>query len=340
MTAEVRLFVRMPEVAVPAVLELQRRSLSALDRAAKAPVGDRIDIARFERAQTEIELLAMVAANAEAPAIEDSSPVALRSGTAVVGSNVPEDVSDATVRQLRAWEAEGAVVVACTVPLRVGETVRPLGTGEVRPVAEVWESPTGSRGKQAVRERFLAQLEAAVANPLAPEVLCPSGVSNTVLTDGLRSFACRIEGVAPVMVPVAYRDGSRARPFSLRALDLIDDREHVGTIYAFSLLSIRHVALDALVHGAWVRNTDVSRPRPAGDTDELVYRESVDQLERLCAAGPTTVLMYQTGLDTAILGFYRAVAEQLAARSSDLVVVPRYFQRDGDYVEGEPWRVR
>jgi hypothetical protein len=121
----------------------------------------------------------------------------------------------------------------------------------------------------------------------------------------------------------------------------VDDREPMGTVLSFSLLSIRHVALDALVDGAWLRNREVSRPRPAGDTDEFAYRQSVAQLDRLCAAGPTTIVMYQTGLDTAIVGFYRAVTERLAAGGgTKLMVLPMYFRGDEPYEPGRPWRVR
>lgn len=339
MTVEYRRFVRMPGASASVVLSLHRRALAALERAAKAPVGDRTDILRFERAQTEIELLAVIAANSGAPTVQDESRIAERRGMCVVGSEPPGDVSESIAGQVRAWQADGALVVEFVAPLGYGETVHPAGRGDIRPVAEVWESPSGSRGKEAVLERFLAQLEAAVVNPLAPGPISPSGVSNSVLTEGLRTFVTRAHGAPEVTAPVTYRDGSSARPFRLRALDLVDDREPVGAVYAFSLLSIRHVALDATVDGAWLRNTDVSRPRPAADTDELVYRDSMEQLARLCEQGPTTIVMYQTGLDTAIVGFYRAVTDQLSARPGQLLVLPRYYQLDGGYLEGTAWRV-
>lgn len=341
MTIETRLFVRMPVGAIDAVRELERRSVAALQRAAKAPVGDRTDVLRYERSQSEIELLAIVAANGGAPTVADDTPSNARHRSCVVApDDVLDDVSPAKARELQGWLAEGAVVVECATPLALGETARPQGAGRILPTAQVWESPTKSRGKAAVRERFLSQLEASLSNPIRPAPISPSGVSNSVLTDGLRDFVARSGGAARVDVPVVYRDGSAAQPFPLRALDLIDSQTPLGTVLAFSLLSIRHVALDALVDGAWLRNTDVSRPRPAADTDELVYRESTAQLARLCNAGPTTIVLYQTGLDTAIVGFYRAVAHRLLLQPNRLAVLPRYYQQDGDYVEGKSWRVR
>jgi hypothetical protein len=115
-------------------------------------------------------------------------------------------------------------------------------------------------------------------------------------------------------------------------------------VLTFSMLSIRHVALDSLVDGAWLRNSEISRLRPAGDTDEMVYLESIRQLKILCKDQQTTIVMYQTGLETAIMGFYRAVVEELANQFANhrrnLMVLPRFFQSGDDYVSGRAWRVR
>ncbi|MBX7136012.1 MAG: hypothetical protein K1X67_25360 [Fimbriimonadaceae bacterium] len=336
MTTEQRAFVRMSAASAEVVAELHRLSIGALERSKKAPIGDRVDILRFERWQTELELLALVAWNGGAPTFVEASPARGERLTCIVD---PEeslgDVSEEAVTWLRECAQDGAVVIECVTPSGPGKTVRPQGSGTIRPPMDPWESSSGQWGKAAVRERFLAQLDASVRNPATPIV--PSGVSNSVLTEALRSYAARTNSDPAVLVPVAYRDGSNGRPFWLRALNLTDNRQHMGRVLTFSLLSIRHSALDALVDGAWLRNTDVSRPRPAGDTDEMVYAESVRQLLTISDGQPATIIMYQTGLDTAIVGFYRAVTEYLLTRS-DLLVLPRYYQSDGTYAEGTAWR--
>ena len=80
----------------------------------------------------------------------------------------------------------------------------------------------------------------------------------------------------------------------------------------FALLSIRHTEMDAVVDGAWLRNAEISRPRPAAQTDDLVYETSLRQLDELCRSERHVRLyMYQTGLETAVVGFYRALANHL-----------------------------
>jgi hypothetical protein len=342
MTVEKRLFVKLPSLAAENVIEISRKASAALSRAEKAPIGDRVDIVRFERAQAEIELLAILSANENAPSILEATPASNQFRSCVVDSTTfPDDVSDSTAEQLRRWIAEDAVVVECVAPFHSGETQLPPGTGGVRPAAKAWQSRSGKSGLDAVRERFVAQLLAATRKLEDPVPISPSGVANRVLTDSLWTYAKQTPKSVPVLAPITYRDGSKARPFPLRGLDLVDDKEPTARVRTFSLLSIRHVELDAEVDGAWLRNTEISQRRPAGDTDELAYQESVRQIERLCGVDePTTIVMHQTGLEPAIVGFYRAVAERLATDPHGLVVLPQFFQRNGPFLPGKAWRVQ
>jgi hypothetical protein len=339
MSIEQQVFVKVPEAARDAVAELDRRSEGALARITKAPLGDRTDILRFERLQTELELLATIAMNDGAEIIpEDVLPVA-QSGSCIVRS-VPDGVAQATAKRLHTWLNESVIVIAVAAPFVVGSTNLPAGTGKRKPVAETWETKEGNRGKEATYERFAEQLATAVSPKNHNQRrICPSGIPNVTLTKGLRAYAATVSGQLPVLdVPVIYRDGSTARPFPLRCIPLIDNRETMGRNISFSLLSIRHVDLDVEVDGAWLRNSEVSRPRPAADTDEFVYQESVKQLDRLCDM-PTTLVMYQTGLETAITGFYRAVAERLMTYPNTLSVLPMFYQERGPYLAGQAWRV-
>ncbi|GAB3844779.1 hypothetical protein GCM10027610_059830 [Dactylosporangium cerinum] len=89
--------------------------------------------------------------------------------------------------------------------------------------------------------------------------------------------------------------------------------------------------MDPVIDGAWLRNADVSRPRPAGQTDDFVYRASVQQLDALFGDGVDRlrIIMFQTGLDTAVVGFYRAVVDRLLRRPGSLEVVPMFYAAGG-----------
>jgi hypothetical protein len=130
-------------------------------------------------------------------------------------------------------------------------------------------------------------------------------------------------------VPVEYRDGSRsAHPFALREIDLRGPISAAELDLHFALLSIRHTEMDAVVHGAWLRNAEVSRPRPAAQTDDMVYEISRSQLLELTASGTRRVRihMYQTGLETAVVGFYKALVDHLLEFRNTVALQPMYFQ--------------
>jgi hypothetical protein len=120
-------------------------------------------------------------------------------------------------------------------------------------------------------------------------------------------------------------------------------------VLRLALLSIRHTEMDAVVDGAWLRNADVSKPRTAAQTDDYVYYQSVKQLDELTAGGQQRVRLYlfQTGLETAVVGFFRAAVEFLASHPGCLEIIPMFFTKnprtepsDGDfagYERGDVW---
>ena len=129
-------------------------------------------------------------------------------------------------------------------------------------------------------------------------------------------------------MPVEYRDGSRsAHPFPLRALPLKGQLPACSLELRFALLSIRHTEMDAVVDGAWLRNAEVSRPRPAGQTDDLVYDITRSQLAELCRGeAHVRLYLYQTGLETAVVGFYKALVDHLLSHPGSVSVQPMYYE--------------
>lgn len=302
---------------------------SAADRARKADPGDRSDVVRFEALATELEHLA-----ARAPEAPIEIPMADVEGALLFGT----DESTWTNVHGEARVAANAIVEQGRIPVVLVETfgegrVRLIPSGEgAPPVATRWEADEGVTGRRAVEARFRSQMEEAIEarqQGSEPQAISPSGIQNAVVTEILREFVATSSGEERTDVPVEYRDGSRSQHlFPLRSLELRSDPflTEERDLH-FALLSIRHTEMDAVVHGAWLRNAEVSRPRPAALTDDLVYKLSRTQLQELSRdAIPVRIHMYQTGLETAVLGFYRALADHLLEFPGTVAVQPMYFQ--------------
>ena len=305
---------------------------SAAERARKADPGDRSDVIRFESLAAQLEHLA--ATSHSAPRSEVSVQAAERA--AILGGNeehwgddVPAAVRDAAVALVQ----QGRVPVVVVDPLTPGAPAQSRGPDvEIPPPAEPWQDPDGSTGRKAVEARFRAQIREALnahAGGGSPRAIAPSGVQNAVVTEMLREFVATAPGTSRVDVPIEYRDGSRsAQSFALRSLDLRTQLSGAELDLHLALLSIRHTEMDAVVHGAWLRNAEVSRPRPAAQTDDLVYEISRTQLLALTSGGSRRVRihMYQTGLETAVVGFYKALVDHLLEFKGTVAVQPMYFQ--------------
>lgn len=334
----------------PDVDRLLKDAVSAQARLRKALAGDRVDAARYETLCTQIEQRAHQArlAGAEATMPVQCSPGDLMSPGFVVAA---DELNGAAMRaeeiqQIRAWLYQDDFAVQLRLPFENGRTVWTRSDRPPSEPAEPWEATGGAVGRRAVLQRFRAQVASAAAGEAGVSI-SPSGVSNSVLTDILREYAVPKAGQPPVLAEVVYRDGSAGPPFPLRSTPLVESAGRPARQLSFALLSIRHSEMDIEVDGAWLRNTLVSRVRPAGDTDRIVYELSLAQLRSLINDGPLTIYMHQTGLETAVVGFYRAVVTVLAEldqRPGSLVIVPKYFKSgvgdDGGphFSEGTPWR--
>ncbi|MDX2680604.1 hypothetical protein [Streptomyces soliscabiei] len=351
MSAELFLLIALEGSRRDEAMALHDRSRSALTRATSNPADNAIDVARYERAQSALEALALAARAAGAPWTMSDSPVG-RGSSALLDTAPPSSAAHPEVRRLLERAVPGAVVVEVVWPFAPGATVLPeRGDGELPP-ARRW-SAQGMRAKEAIQARFRGQLEVAMRTAVEsprpgrapsgmagqpPEAIVPSGIPNAVLTDTLREFVAQVPGRGPVDVPVRYRDGSRARPFPLGAVPMGRTWEPTARLLSFALMSIRHVELDVTVDGAWLRNSEISRPRPMAQTDELVYDTSRRQLAALTRTGQVSLKIYQSGLEPAVVGFYRAVVDHLREQPCSLAVLPVFYRDDGPFGEGISWR--
>lgn len=318
-------------IAVTAPIDDGRRILlkdtqAASARARKADPGDRGDIIRFEAMSTELEAWAIGQIGKDDVVVREVTDEPDVGGQ----DHPPTPLLDGD-----------RITVTVRLPFETGRTPELADNGTIIPPRQPWSSPDGSTGKRATRQRFEAQCAAALDPGTADQVrICPSGINNAVITDVLWKYVA-LRG-DPIDVPVEYRDGSRSRhPFAFRgvALDGQPSVEHDLEL-RLALLSIRHTEMDTVIDGAWLRNTEVAKPRKEAETDDYVYQTSVEQLDRLTRGGSRRVKieLYQTGLEAAIIGFYRAVTEQLRHHPSSISITPVYFQASGQrYLNGKSW---
>lgn len=307
-------------------LDLVNDIRSASSRASKAEPGDRLDIARFEALATRLEQAALSHPGAPRTAIslpQSGETMLLGTDPKLWPASLPYDTRQAA----NSFVAINLLPVLVVDPHVYGRTTTQV-IGPAESPAETWTAEAGVFGSRAVEHRFRAQIAEAL-NPNAGRhvPISPSGVNNTVVTEILREFVIAAPGAVRVDVPVEYRDGSRsAHAFPLRALPLVAELPPASLELKLALLSIRHTEMDAVVHGAWLRNAEISRPRPAAQTDDLVYDVSLRQLEELCRTERHVRLsMYQTGLEAAVVGFYRALTTHLLRFPGTVSVQPMYF---------------
>ncbi|MEW8560547.1 MAG: hypothetical protein AB2541_00535 [Candidatus Thiodiazotropha sp.] len=337
MTVERTIFIRSPADVAEELSGLHAKAEASLRRASKLPPGDTSEIARFEALSAQIERRALTCAAANpdlAVTVETGLALPgclLSPGMPVVHDNQIPDV-------VRGWISEGAVVVVATLPHIAGSTGLVLSTVGPSPPAERWKSSKRKR-RDAESERFETQIQRALTGDDLNATINPSAVSNRVLTETLREHVHAGSGAHRKDVPVTYRDGSTADPFPFQVLTLSDAPLPDLPIMRFTLLSIRHVEMDEKVDGAWFRNSRISLNRPAGLTDADAFAISVKQLEQMRSLGSVVVEMYQTGLQPAVMGFYRAVTHALIEHPGSIHVVPMFFAGSG-FDKGKPWQTK
>lgn len=344
MTVEYSYFVRIAPDLKATVQDLYKRTKIASRRSRKLPVGDRTESRRFEALHAAIDQCALASLwDGEPNALveldqsiitRDQEGVQNMSSVITTRAEIPLSV----LAEVGGWLDEGAIAVHLRLPHAEGEThlAGIEGQGPPPPM-ERWKSPSNLRG-EAIRNRFDHLITRALAADGSSEaVIRPSDISNTVLTETLREHVATRTDLQRIDLPVQYRDGSVGPLFPLRALNLKPEVPRGWPVLRFTLLSIRHVEMDAIVDGAWFRNARISLPREAGLTDQLAFDISMQQFRLLLAQGPTVVHLYQTGLDTAVIGFYRAVVHHLLQHPGTISIVPFYFHGPGRFTEGTPW---
>lgn len=335
MTVERAFYVVLPDELSAELHQLQERADAAMRRSSKLPPGETSEIARFEALSSQIErrVIAFATLNPQWVAHQGELPQVNRT---LLGKETLTKQGHGLPLVVASLIDVGKTVAVIGRPHRPGETVVEEGGTGPRPPAEAWLSTRKGKG-EAQTERFEALLQAALDLAGGKTAVDPLSVSNRVLTEALRRFAASEPGRRRVDVSIEYRDGSVAPPFPLGAVAMGGKPLPDWPVLKVTLLSMRHVEMDQVVHGAWFRNARISRSGPTGLLDADAFSISLDQLARLRATGPRIIEMYQTGFQPAVTAFYRAVAHALIEHPNSVCVVPRYFVRTG-FEEGTPWR--
>jgi len=226
-------------------------------------------------------------------------------------------------------KSEGEVSLTGVVPLEA-----------LQPVYEEEDELTEEK-RETLLEIFKSQIQKALDN--GGEVNF-SNQPHYVIADALNEFVYNDGPDEPEKtIRVVYMDGSEAEPFPLRCLTRptdLDSSEDVPALKA-SLISMRHLKMDEKVHFAWFRNSKVSVSRSFAETDAYCTERTIELLSEM-ENKEFHLDLYQTGLETAVIGFYRGLVRVLkerrkAPKAPPLCVVPYYLVRGDDYRPGQPW---
>ncbi len=212
---------------------------------------------------------------------------------------------------------------------------------------ETDERAFDNEGRNAY-EILREQVEAAIrcVREGRPRAVNFSNQPHNIITEVLNEFVYSESGSVekPTYVQVIYTDGSQGEPFPLRCLPKRDEAEieRLSQVQPLrvALLSMRHLALDHDVDMAWFRNREVSKARAFAETDAFCYAQTRKLLQESRDSEHLRLYLYQTGLQPAVIGFFRALVEELVFRAKSppsLEVVPYYHRSKGGYQQGHAW---
>lgn len=187
---------------------------------------------------------------------------------------------------------------------------------------------------QAIEFALKQKTPVNMNNPFHPEI-----------TKALREFSFKQAGEdRDEHLRIVYGDGSEAEPFPLFQLDEINCNETAeNTEYSelhVSLISMRHLEQDTFVNMAWFNNQQASRPQKFAETEKYCSEVTIAQLNEL--RKPVKIHLYQTGLQPAIVGFFRGLVmwkiNNPEIPRQELVVIPKFYNSKNDsYEDGKAW---
>ncbi|OGD73011.1 hypothetical protein A3K29_02610 [Candidatus Collierbacteria bacterium RIFOXYB2_FULL_46_14] len=167
-----------------------------------------------------------------------------------------------------------------------------------------------------------------------------SDLAHNVITEILREFV--YQGGRPMYLPVIYADGSKGKPLPIRCLKFRSEKLKALSkhpILNVGMMSGRHHEMDEVVKVYFFRNQEISIGKTAAESDEAAYVRAKEIFEKLRSEGIYRIAFFQTGFQPAVVGFYRALTEELLKREKsapELEVIPHYYFGE-EYEEGRVW---
>lgn len=338
-----RLIYVPPDIWISSFMALTKDAERCYQRHLKSAPGDRQEMQKYHTICSQIEILALdlIETNSGNNLLLDNEDSITYLAKFASGLHLWHSILDnypgleSQMSVFNGYLGRGGTIIHINDPF-IGKNEHIDKHPSDNPIApsQIWRSSKGNKGIAAVAERWDQQLAWAIDLNGA---LVPSGVSNRVLTEGLRKYVDIKNVKRSGTARVVYRDGSEAKPFPIGQLSLTKNRAEKAPVFRVTLLSMRHPEMDAIVDAAWLRNRDISQVRPMSETDNLVYEISKRQLEQIASRGSRIVKLYQTGLEPAIIGFYRALAEHIAIHLNPISVEPYYYSKSRGFEEGTVW---
>jgi hypothetical protein len=174
-----------------------------------------------------------------------------------------------------------------------------------------------------------------------------NGYNNYIISTALHKYVYRKpkEQISPTPIRAKYYDGSYGDPFSLRCLPwhnkIYEPPLRDTPPLRVAMISMRHHNLDQHIDYNWILNKDIPQNTSYAHIEEFSYIQTRQQLQEGLHEGCLKLHFYLTGFQPVAIGFYRALIDELQARTSQkpvLEVVPYYYlPRMKCYCSGKIW---
>ena len=188
-----------------------------------------------------------------------------------------------------------------------------------------------------------AQIDLVIqrVNQGLPAAVSFSDLRHDVIPEVLHDFV--YGSGKPMYLPVTYADGSEAARFPIHCLRLRSGetmrKMREEPMIKVGQLSARHPEMDPQVRVYFFRNQEISIGKMSAEIDTVAYQKAKEIFLRMRAEGSFRLGYYQTGFQPAVVGFYRALTEELldTAKKQPAIEVTPYYYLGGSYKAGKIW---
>lgn len=174
-----------------------------------------------------------------------------------------------------------------------------------------------------------------VAEHRSTEVINMSAANHATITLALHRATYHLQAVES-FVPLVFLDGSKPSPFPLGGLGAAAASNPAKTQLRIGLMSFRHPEMDYLVDCYVTRNRELALLSTMAEEEELAHSRALQLLQDVSDKTECDLLVYHTGLEPMVVGFYRAVVEVLRERRRR--GEPRTFQVCPHFFATKPTR--